>query len=89
MLKEYDVKEDVIKLYCKDLNKIKYFIQHRWNKNSDSHNHLIRNLVEGRVVTLELVDTKEQLTIMFTKALYANQSKNISSGLGTFTIEEL
>lgn len=45
-------------------------------------------LLKARLFTLEHVD-KEQLTIMFTKALYANQFKNISSGQGTCTIKEL
>ena len=85
MLKEYDVKQDVITLYGENLNSIRYLIQHGWNKNLDSYSQLIKNLVEGKVVTLEHMDNKEQLIVMFK----AKQIENINSGIGTCTIEEL
>lgn len=85
MLKEYDVKQDVITLYGENWNSIRYLIQHGWNKSLDSYSQLIKNLVEGKVVTLEHMDNKEQLTIMFK----ANHIENINSGIGTCTIEEL
>ena len=84
MLKEHNVKQNVMKLHCEDLNVIRYLTQHGCNKNLDSHNQLIKNLVEGKVITLEHMDNKEQLTVMF-----KNQTENISSGIGTCTIEEL
>lgn len=85
MLKEYDVKQDVITLNGEILNSIRYLIQHGWNKNLDSYSQLIKNLVEGKVVTLEHMDNKEQLIVMFK----ANQIENINNGIGTCTIEEL
>ncbi|KAI5411861.1 hypothetical protein KIW84_056795 [Lathyrus oleraceus] len=58
MLEEYDV----ITLYSKNLNSIRYLIQHGWNKNLDSYSQLIKNIVKGKVVTLEHMDNMEQLT---------------------------
>lgn len=85
MLKEYDVKQDVITLYGENLNSTIYLIQHGWNKNLDSYSQLIKNFVKGKVVTLEHMDNKEQITIMFKE----NHIENLTSGIGTCTIKEL
>lgn len=85
MLKEYDVKQDVITLCGENLNSTIYLIQHGQNKNLDSYSQLIKNLVDRKVVSLEHMDNKEQLTIMFK----ANKIENINSGIETCTIQEL
>lgn len=89
MFKERNVKQDVMTLHYEDSNEINYVIQPSYNNNSYSHNHLTKNLLEGKAITLEDVDTKERLSIMFTKTLYTNQFENIISEVGTYTIEEL
>ena len=74
MLKEYNVEQDVLILYCDNLSAInisKNRIQHSRTKHIDIRHHFIRDLVEEKVVTLEHVDTEEQLTNIFTKALDA------------------
>jgi hypothetical protein len=60
MLKEYDVEQDVITLYCDNLSAInisKNPVQHSKTKHSDIRHHFIRDLVENKVVTLEHVGT--------------------------------
>ncbi|XP_058776356.1 alpha-L-arabinofuranosidase 2-like [Vicia villosa] len=65
MLKEYNVKQDVMTLHGENINFITYLIQHGWNKNLDSPNQLIKNLIEGKVLTLEHMGNKEQLSGCF------------------------
>jgi len=72
MLKEYNVEQDVLTLYCDNLSAInisKNPIQHSRTKHIDIRHHFIKDLVEEKVVTLEHVDTEEQLEDIFTKAL--------------------
>jgi len=64
MLKEYNVEQDVLTLYCDNLsanNISKNPIQHSRTKHIDIRHYFIRDLVEEKVVTLEHVDTEEQL----------------------------
>jgi hypothetical protein len=80
MLKEYNVEQDVLTLYCDNLSVInipKNPIQHSRTKHIDIQHHFIRDLVEEKVVTLEHVDTEEQLADIFTKALDAKQFENL------------
>jgi len=72
MLKEYNVKQDVMSLYCDNLNTInisKNPIQHSRIKHIDIHHHFIRDLVEDKIVTLNHLATEKQLADIFTKAL--------------------
>jgi len=62
MLKEYNVEQDVLTLYCDNLSAInisKNPIQHSKTKHIDIHHHFIRDLVEEKVGTLEHVATEE------------------------------
>jgi len=80
MLKEYNVEQDVLTLYCDNLSAINIFknhIQHSRTKHIDIRHHFIRDLVEDKVVTLEDVNTEQQLTDIFTKALYAKQIEKL------------
>jgi len=91
MLKEYNVEQDVLTLYCDNLSAINIFknpIQHSRTKHIDIRHHFIRDLVEEKVVTLEHVDTKEQLTDIFTKAFDAKQFEKLRGKLGIFLHEE-
>jgi len=90
MLKEYNVEQDILTLYCDNLSVInisKNPIQHSRTKHIDIRHHFIRDLVE-EVVTLEYVNTKEQLTDIFSKALDAKQFENLRGKLGICLHEE-
>jgi hypothetical protein len=91
MLKEYNVEQDVLTLYCDNLSAIntsKNPIQHSRTKHIDIRHHFIRDLVEEKVVTLEHIDTEEQLADIFTKALDAKQFENLRGKLGICLHEE-
>ncbi len=92
MLKEYNVEQDVMTLYCDNLSAInisKNPIQHSRTKHIDIRHHFIRDLVEEKVITLEHVTTDEQLADIFTKALDAVQFEKLRSKLGVCLFEEM
>ncbi|PNX70323.1 gag-pol polyprotein, partial [Trifolium pratense] len=63
MLKEYNVEQDALTLYCDNLSAInisKNPIQHSRTKHIDIRHHFIRDLVEENIVKLEHVATEEQ-----------------------------
>jgi len=79
-------------LYCDNLSAInisKNPIQLSRTKHIDIRHHFIRDLVEEKIVTLEEVDTEEQLTYIFTKALDAKQFEKLRGKLGNFLYEEV
>ena len=91
MLKEYNVEQDVLTLYYDNLSVInisKNPIQHSRTKHIDIRHHFVRDLVEEEVVTLEHVDTKEQLADIFTKALDAKQFEKLRGKSGICLHEE-
>jgi len=62
MLKEYNVEQYVLTLYCDNLSAInisKNPIQHSRTKHIDIRHHFIRDLVEEKIITLEHVATEE------------------------------
>jgi len=84
MLKEYNVEQDVLTLYCDNLSAInisKNPIQHSRTKHINIRHHFIRDLVEENVVTLEHVDTEEQLADIFTKDLDDKQFEKLRGKL--------
>ncbi|MCI40732.1 peroxidase 4-like, partial [Trifolium medium] len=84
MSSEYNVEQDVMTLYCDNLNAInisKNPIQHSRTKHIDIRHHFIRDFVEEKIVTLEHVATEEQLSDIFTKALDANQFEKLKGKL--------
>jgi hypothetical protein len=92
MLKEYNVEQDALTLYCDNLsakNISKNPIQHSRTKHIDIRHHFIRDLVEENIVTLEHVTTEEQIPYIFTKALDAKQFEKLRGRLGIFLHEEL
>ncbi|MCH90612.1 putative gag-pol polyprotein [Trifolium medium] len=85
MLREYNVEQDVITLYCDNLSSIsisKNPVQHSRTKHIDIRHHYIRDLVEDKVVTLEHIATEEQLADILTKALDANRFEELRGKLG-------
>lgn len=92
MLKEYNVKQDVMTLYCDNrsaINISKNPIQHSRTNHIDIRHHFIRDLVEDKIVSLEHVATKKKMEDIFTKALDANQFEKLWSKLGICIFEEL
>ncbi|KAK2369702.1 secreted RxLR effector protein [Trifolium repens] len=90
MLKEYNVEQDALTLYCDNMSAInisKNPVQH--NMHIDIRHHFIRDLVENKIVTLEHVGTKEQVADIFTKALDAVQFEKLRGKLGICLYEEL
>lgn len=90
MLTEYNVKQDIMTLYCENLSVINIFknpIQHSRTKHIDICHHFIKDLVEERVVTLEHVATENQLADIFTKALDVNQFEKLRGKLGICVFE--
>jgi len=92
MLKEYNVEQDVLTLYCDNLSAInisKNPIQHSRTKRIYIRHHFIRDLVEEKIVTLEHVDTEEQLADIFIKALDAKEFEHLRGNLGICMHEEV
>ncbi|MCH83694.1 gag-pol polyprotein [Trifolium medium] len=92
MLREYNVEQDVMTLYCANLSAInisKNPIQHSRTKHIDIHHHFIRELMEDNIVTLEHVAIEKQLEDIFTKALDAIQFEKLRGELGICIFEEL
>ena len=92
MLKEYNVEQDVMTLYCDNLSAInisKNPVQHSRTKHIDIRHHYIRDLVDDKVITLKHVDTEEQIADIFTKALDANQFEKLRGKLGICLLEDL
>jgi len=90
--KEYSVEQNVLKKFCDNLSAInisKNPIQQSRTKHIDIQHHFIRDLVEEKVVTLEHVDTEEQLTDIFTKALDAKQFEKLRGNLRICLHEEM
>ncbi|KAK2385091.1 putative mitochondrial protein [Trifolium repens] len=91
MLKEYDVEQDALTLYCDNMSAInisKNPVQHSKTKHIDIRHHYIRDLVESKIVVLEHVGTKEQIADIFTKALDAVQFEKLRGKLGICLHEE-
>ena len=85
MLGEYDVKQDVMTVLCDNLSAIdvsKSPVLHRRTKHIDIRHHVIRELVEKKLISLEHVSTEKQLANIFTKALDANQFERLRGELG-------
>ncbi|XP_057426163.1 uncharacterized mitochondrial protein AtMg00810-like [Lotus japonicus] len=92
MLKEYDVKQDVMTSFCDNLSAInisKNPIQHSRTKHIDIRHHFIRELVEEKIITLEHVETELQLADIFTKALDAAKFEKLRGKLGICVLTDL
>ena len=92
MLSKYNVKQDVIKLFCDNLSAInipKNPIQHSRTKHIDIRHHFIREIFEDKVATLKHVSTKNLFAGIFTKALDAVQFENLRKRLGICFYEDL
>ncbi|MCH95641.1 peroxidase 4-like [Trifolium medium] len=85
ILKEYNVEQDVMTLFCDNLSAInisKNHVQHSRTMHIDIRHHFIRELVEDKIVNLEHIATEKELADIFTKALNAAQFEKLRSALG-------
>ena len=92
MLEEYNVKQDVMTLFCDNLSAInisKNPVLHSRTKHIDIRHHFSRELVEEKVISMEHVATERQLADIFTKALDANQFEKLRDDLGVCLFEGL
>ncbi|CAM8916160.1 unnamed protein product [Rhodiola kirilowii] len=90
MLEEYEVKQDVMTLYCGNMSAIsisKNPVQHSRTKHIDIRHHFIRELVKKKIITLTHVSTDKQLEDIFTKALDNSQFETLRSSLGLCIID--
>ncbi|CAM8932085.1 unnamed protein product [Rhodiola kirilowii] len=69
------------------INICKNLVQHFRTKHIDIRHHLIRELVEKKVITLKHVSTEKQLADIFTKPLDNMQFKTLRSSLGLCVID--
>ena len=66
MFQEYDVSQDVMTLYCDNMSGIIIFknpVQHSRTKYIDIGHHFICDIVESKQISLEHINTKNQLAL--------------------------
>ena len=92
MLKEYNVKQDVMTL-CSDImtaiNNSKNPIQHSRTKHVDIHHHLISDPVEENVITLNDVSIENQLADIFNKELDTAHFEKLRNSLGLCIVQNI
>lgn len=92
MLKEYNVKQDVMTLYNENTSAInisKNHVHHSRTKHINIHYNSIRELVEDKIILIGNVTAKNQLKDIFTKALDASQFENLRNPLGLCVVKNL
>ena len=85
MLQEYDVPQDTMTLYCDNMSFInisKSPVQHSRTMHIDIIHHFIRDLVDRKQISLEHINTKNQLVDISTKALDATSFEALRAALG-------
>lgn len=90
MLSDYGLEQNVMTLFCDNMSAISIFknpVQHSHTKNIDIRYHFIRDLVEGRVISLEHITTDNQLANLFTKPLDALRFEFLRKSLGVCSLE--
>jgi len=90
MLKEYNVEQDVMTLYCENVSTInicKNLIQHSRTKHIG--HHFIRDRVKDKVVNLDHIEAEQQLPDNFTKVLENVQFEKLNGYLCICLYENL
>ena len=85
MLEEYDVPQDVVTLFCDNtsaINIAKNPVQHSKTKHIEIRHHYIRDLVNYKILSLEHVNTEDQLADIFTKPLDMVKFEKLRFALG-------
>ena len=84
MLADYGIVQDTLIVYCDNTSAInisKNPVQHSKTKHIDIRHHFIRELVENKIVVIEHVATKNQLSDIFTKALDTSRFDSLRKSL--------
>lgn len=91
MLKEYNVSQDIMKLYCDNMSAINIYknpIYHIRTKHIDIRHKFIREVMEDKMITLNHVPKEKELDDFFTKVLDATQFENQRSEIGLCVVED-
>ena len=89
ILQEYGIQQNMMTLYCDNLSAIdisKNLVQHSKTKHIGIRHHLINELIEEKIITLEHIRSNLQLADIFTKPLDANSFEHLRAGLGVCKI---
>ncbi|CAM8904112.1 unnamed protein product [Rhodiola kirilowii] len=85
LLKVVGLDQDTMTLYCDNMSAIsisKDPVQHSRTKHIDIRHHLIRELVEDKLISLFHMPTEKQLVDILTKPLDAERFETLRSALG-------
>ena len=88
MLADYGIVLESFYVLCENTSAInisKNLVLHYRTKHIDIRHHCIRDLVESNVLILEFVETKKQLTDIFTKALDFVRFEFMRKSLGIYS----
>lgn len=92
MLKKYNLKQDIVILFCDNMsviNILKKLVQDTRTRHIDIHHRFIRDLVEEKVVNLEHIANDQQLVYIFTKPLDFSYFERLRNSLGVCICEIL
>ena len=90
MLKDYEIEQRTMNIHYDNssvINISKNHVLHSRTKHIEIYNHFIRDLVEGKVLSLEFVPTEHQLVDIFTKPLDSLRFKYLRKSLGICLID--
>ena len=90
ILKDYEIEQGKMTLYCDNLSAINIFknlVQHSRIKHIDIRHHFIRDLVKHYIVTLEHMPTKNQLADLFTKPLDKERFKTLRMSIDMISVD--
>ena len=89
MLHKDGIQQETMTLYCDNMSAIdisKNLVQHGRTKHIDIRHHFIRELIKGKIITLEHVRSNLQLANIFTKPLNASSFEHLRASLGVCKI---
>ncbi|CAL2227894.1 unnamed protein product [Prunus armeniaca] len=90
MLEDYGLAQSCFLIYCDNMSAIdisKNVVQHFRTKHVDIRHHLIRDLVEDKILSLEFVPSKKQLVDILTKALDFQKHVTLRQSIGLCSID--
>ncbi|CAL8083514.1 unnamed protein product [Prunus armeniaca] len=90
MLEDYGLAQSCFLIYCDNMSAIdisKNLVQHFRTKHIDIRHHLIRDLVEDKILSLEFVPSEKQLVDILTKALDFHKHVTLRQSIGLCSID--
>jgi len=85
LLYDYGFNQDTMIINCDNTSAInisKNLVQHSRTKHIDIRHHVIRDLVESRVVSLSFIPTDNQLADILTKPLDGSRVESLKKAIG-------